>query len=173
MSSIVVADAGPLIALAKIDLLNYRNQMYGEVLIPPTNLKELALESHKPGSALLKTAISEGWLRMMDIQSSPDQSLLSLLDAGEAEAILLAEQVNCRFLLIDERKGRVVAKKRGIPIVGVCGLLLLAKDQGFIQLLVPLLNKLLDISYRLSSQLISEVTNRAKEQINEKSGSCG
>ncbi|OQY54361.1 MAG: hypothetical protein DRR08_13810 [Candidatus Parabeggiatoa sp. nov. 2] len=94
MSSIVVADAGPLIALAKIDLLNLLHQMYGEVLIPPTILKELALESHKPGSALLKTAISEGWLRMMEIPFSLVQSLFRLLDAGEAEAILLAEQVN-------------------------------------------------------------------------------
>lgn len=164
MSSIVVADAGPLIALAKIDHLNLLHQMYGEVLIPPAILKELALESHKPGSAVLKKAVLDGWLRMLEIHLSPDKSLLELLlDAGEVEAILLAEHINCRFLLIDERKGRVVAKKRGIPVVGVCGLLLLAKEQGFIPLVVPLLDKLLDIGYRLSSQLMLDVTRRAKE----------
>jgi predicted nucleic acid-binding protein len=57
----------------------------------------------------------------------------------------------------------MVAKKRGIPVVGVCGLLLLAKEQGFIPLVIPLLDKLLDIGYRLSSQLMLEVTRRAKE----------
>jgi predicted nucleic acid-binding protein len=34
-----------------------------------------------------------------------------VLDPGEAEAMLLAEEVECRFLLIDERKGRAVAKR--------------------------------------------------------------
>ncbi len=162
MNAIIVADAGPLIALAKIGHLNLLHQMYGEVLIPPAILKELAVDTHKPGSALLKTALSDGWLQVIEIPLSKDKSLLELLlDAGEVEAILLA--LKCRFLLIDERKGRVVAKKRGIAIVGVCGILLLAKEQGFISLVVPLLNQLLNIGYRLSSQLILEVTNLAEE----------
>ncbi|RKZ45520.1 MAG: DUF3368 domain-containing protein [Candidatus Parabeggiatoa sp. nov. 3] len=164
MNAIIVADAGPLIALAKIGHLNLLHQMYGEVLIPPAILKELAVDTHKPGSALLKTALSDGWLQVIEIPLSKDKSLLELLlDAGEVEAILLAEKLKCRFLLIDERSGRVVAKKRGIAIVGVCGILLLAKEQGFIFLVVPLLNQLLNIGYRLSSQLILEVTNLAEE----------
>jgi predicted nucleic acid-binding protein len=109
--------------------------MYGEVLIPPAIFKELAVDSQKPGTATLKTALSEGKLRVVEVQPSKDKSPLGLLlDPGEVEAILLAEQMNCRFLLMDERKGRLVAKKRGIPIVGICGLLLLAKEQGFIPL---------------------------------------
>jgi hypothetical protein len=47
MSSIIIADAGPLIALAKIDHLNLLHQMYGEVLIPPAIFKELAVDSQK------------------------------------------------------------------------------------------------------------------------------
>ena len=86
-----------------------------------------------------------------------------LLDKGETEAILLAELVNCRFLLIDERKGRAVAKKRGIPIVGICGLLLLAKEKGFISKVMPPLNNLLNIGYRISPKLISQVLDRAQE----------
>jgi len=168
MSSVIVADAGPLIALAKIGHLNLLHQMYGDVLIPSAIFKELAVDSQKPGTAILKTALSEGKLQIVEVRPSKEKSSLGLLlDPGEVEAILLAEQINCRFLLMDERKGRIVAKKRGIPTVGICGLLLLAKEEGFIPLVAPLLNKLLDIGYRLSSQLISDVTNRAKEQMKQ------
>jgi predicted nucleic acid-binding protein len=75
--------------------------MYGEVLIPPAIFKELAVDSQKPGTATLKTALSEGKLRVVEVQPSKDKSPLGLLlDPGEVEAILLAEQMNCRFLLI-------------------------------------------------------------------------
>ena len=45
---------------------------------------------------------------------------------GEAEAIQLAEEVACRVLRIDERRGWAVARRRGIPIVGTGGLLIFA-----------------------------------------------
>jgi predicted nucleic acid-binding protein len=77
MSSIIIADAGPLIALAKIDHLNLLHQMYGDVLIPPAIFKELAVDSQKPGTATLKTALSEGKLRVVEVQPSKDKSLVS------------------------------------------------------------------------------------------------
>jgi predicted nucleic acid-binding protein len=165
MNSIVVADAGPLIALARINYLNIIHNMYGNILIPTAVFKELAIETNKPGVVILKTAISDGWLKVVETEFSlKEKSVLRLLlDKGETEAILLAELVNCRFLLIDERKGRAVAKQRGIPIVGICGLLLLAKEKGFISKVVLPLNNLLNIGYRISPKLISQVLDRAKE----------
>ena len=66
MNSIVVADAGPLIALAKIEYLNIIHNMYGDILIPTAVFKELAIETNKPGVAILKTAISDGWLKVVN-----------------------------------------------------------------------------------------------------------
>jgi len=54
-------------------------------------------------------ALAQGWLQVRETSrvSAPSVSeLVLVLDLGEAEAILLAEEVECRFLLIDERKGR-------------------------------------------------------------------
>jgi predicted nucleic acid-binding protein len=89
--------------------------------------------------------------------------LTLILDPGEAAAIVLAEEMDCRFLLIDERKGRAVARRRGVPIAGIAGVLLAAKKHGFIDEVLPLVNDLEQIGYRMSPALVSEIARRAGE----------
>ena len=49
--------------------------------------------------------------------------LLTKLDRGEAEAIILAKELAADALLIDEREGRAVAEALGIRCVGLAGAL--------------------------------------------------
>ncbi|MDX1656002.1 MAG: DUF3368 domain-containing protein [Candidatus Competibacteraceae bacterium] len=66
----------------------------------------------------------------MTVRPSSTLDLLrSLLDPGEAEAIELARSL-CLPLLIDERKGREVARRMKIPMLGLLGLILLAVRRG-------------------------------------------
>jgi predicted nucleic acid-binding protein len=85
------------------------------------------------------------------------------LDAGEASAILLAEQTDCRFLLIDERRGREIARRRGLPVVGLAGILLAAKQSGLLESVGPVLADLSRQGYRLSDTLVAEVVRLAGE----------
>jgi predicted nucleic acid-binding protein len=86
-----------------------------------------------------------------------------VLDAGEAAAILLAQETACRFLLIDERRGRAIARRRGIPVVGVAGVLLAAKRRGLPASVEPVLTALAHGGYRLSDALVLEVLRLAGE----------
>lgn len=54
------------------------------------------------------------------------------LDEGEAQAIQLAEELKARLLLIDDRRGRMVAEKRGIVTTGTLGVLLAGARYGLI-----------------------------------------
>ena len=71
--------------------------------------------------------------------------------------------MNCRFLLIDERKGRAIASRRGVPVVGIAGVLLAAKKRGLIDVVVPILKNLEQAGYRISAGLTKEITRLAGE----------
>lgn len=168
MTGIIVADAGPLIGLARVHRLDLLQELYGFVLIPPAVHDELQVSSGRPGAVQLKSALERGWLQVHNLATSADTSLAELmliLDPGEAEAILLAEQAGCRFLLIDDRQGRCIAKRRSISVVGVAGILLAAKQCGLIDAVLPVLREMAREGYRLSLELISEVARLTGETL--------
>jgi hypothetical protein len=53
-----------------------------------------------------------------------DDDVLKTLDLGEREAIQLAQEQHANLLLIDERRGRLEARRRGISTTGTLGILL-------------------------------------------------
>jgi hypothetical protein len=165
---LIVADAGPLIGLARIDLLAILEDLYGEVSIPSQVAAELEIASGRPGSRRLAAAIAVGWLRVETLQPTEAlRSLQLLLDAGEAQAILLAETHPGDPLLIDERRGRSVARSRGIPVIGTGGVLLTAKGHGRIDRILPVLDRLATAGYRLAPALRRQLAELAGESESE------
>jgi len=119
VTGIVVADAGPLIGLARIDRLELLPALYGTVAIPQSVLSELRSDSDRPGSRALKAALAEGAIEPRHPGSGCENELARLsrvLDAGEASAILLAEQLQARFLLIDDVGGARWPGLAGCPL---------------------------------------------------------
>ena len=86
-----------------------------------------------------------------------------LLDRGETEAIALAAQKHPQFLLVDDAKGRRMARQQGLSIVGVAGVLLVAKAMGEIEAVRPHLEALSGVGYRLSARLVAEIRLLANE----------
>ena len=100
MTAVVVADAGPLIGLARIDRLSVLASLYGSVLVPERVLAELHVDSDRPGARALSAALAQGTIRQQALPEGSATELARLgllLDAGEASAILLAEQTQPIF----------------------------------------------------------------------------
>ena len=113
---------------------------------------------------MLAKAFDTGWMKTQRVADAVAVSeLTQLLGPGESEAIILAEQENARFLLLDDARGRRVARERGVPVVGVAGVLLAAKSRGAIAAVGPVLEALSRVGYRLSPRLVAKVLERAGE----------
>ena len=164
MTRIVVADAGPLIGMARIGQLSLLQNIYGSIIIPPKVFEELKIPSDKPGASAVSKAIKARWIKIVELKRPSDSiSLRLLVDAGEAESIQLAFEQNAHLLIIDDRKGRKIAKNRDIQIIGTGGILISAKKAGLLVKVSPVLNELANVGYRLSPGLCKRIIELANE----------
>lgn len=86
------------------------------------------------------------------------------LDPGEAHAIALAIELQADDLLIDERLGRREALQFGLSIIGILGILIVAKQRNLIPTVRPVMDALIDrAGFRVSPQLYQQVLNRSNE----------
>jgi predicted nucleic acid-binding protein len=166
---IVIADAGPLIALARISSLDLLRRLFGRVCMTATVRDEiLPTAAIFPDAALLLRTLNEGWIDVVDTTTPSDwQPLNPGVDAGEASAIYAAcrwREAGDRVLLVmDDRAGRLEAQSRGIALIGTAAIISLAKAEGLIPAAKPLLDQLAQSGYYLGPAVIAAVLARAGE----------
>lgn len=85
------------------------------------------------------------------------------MDIGEAEAIALSVELK-KPLLIDDKKGREIAKSMNISVQGSLGALAKAKKEGVIKSVTDAIAKILAAGYYLDRQLINEVLRYVEEK---------
>jgi predicted nucleic acid-binding protein len=157
---LIVSDAGPLIALSRINRLGLLRELVHEVVVPDTVVQELQLDRSRPGVEGLAEALRKDRWVMAGIPA--DTRPIPGLGGGESAAIRLAEEMRCP-LLIDERRGRIVAHKHGIAIIGTGRVLIAAKQKGLIDSVGPILQALQTAGYRLSDDLCARLRELAGE----------
>jgi predicted nucleic acid-binding protein len=150
----VVADTSPLIALHQIGHLSLLESLFGEVLVSPAVALE-AMPSLPQLPAYIRT--------LAPTQAIGPQVLQASLGPGESEALSLALELNADLVILDERPARRLAAALGLPVAGTAGILLRAKQAGFIPLLRPLLDQLVVFDFHLSQAIVDEVLAEAGE----------
>jgi predicted nucleic acid-binding protein len=160
---IVVSDTSPLCNLALIDHLWLLEAIYQTVIIPTLVAEELAAANNPAIPAILQ-------LDWIQTRSPTDAAIANQLqrdrglDAGEANAIALALELQADDLLIDERLGRREARQLGLSIIGILGILVTAKQRNLIPQVQPVMDALIhQASFRVSPQLYQRVLTLANE----------
>lgn len=121
-----VADTTPLISLVGINQLALLPRLYGEIWIPDSVLAE-----YRAGASAVHPQLETlPWIIVQTVITEP--TLQAVLDNGEAAAITLATAAHARVVILDELRGRQIARQRALPLVGSLGILLRAKQQGLL-----------------------------------------
>lgn len=164
---IIVSDTSPISNLVIVNHVHLLPDIFGTIIIPkPVHTELLA---NGPGHPVTLLAQSADWLEIgsvKDLAAVAELENNRNLDPGEAHAIVLASELNAHQLLIDERLGRTEAQRLGLSIVGILGVLLLAKQRQLITSVKPVMDDLINqANFRIRPRLYAEVLKRARESV--------
>ena len=154
---IVIADTSPIINLAAIGQLDLIRRLYGNIWIPDAVYREIVeTGAGEPGSVEVREF---AWIERHVVRSTDLVTALKLeLDAGEAEAIALAIESKPGLLLVDERRGRLVAVRFNLKVLGLLGVLVEARRSELIPAVTPLLIDLNKVAgFYMTPELIGRV----------------
>ncbi len=154
----LVMDAGPLILLAKIDALPILAKLPFRYIVPPNVLREL-----EAGPAFGHPPVHAPWLEVCALREPLPAYARTTLDDGEAAAIQIAMEQGIRFICLDDRRGRRMAKALGLEVLGLLGLLTRAKRLGVIHALRPYTDRLVAAGARYSPMLLRDVLDNLGE----------
>jgi len=112
----VISDATTLIILFDLKRIDLLSNLFEKILISQTIYSELNVK---------KEIFLPDFIEVVTVNKSDTLKLLkNLLDDGESEAIALALEKKSR-LIIDEKKGRKIAMRQGLEIIGLLGIVYL------------------------------------------------
>lgn len=159
---VVVADSGPLIALAGCGHLELLVAVFDVIHVPQVVLDEATADRSRPGAADI-AAFARAHVRVHpDRDDAIYTAAASHLDEGEAQALSLAHVLGCGVLM-DERRGRQTAIRQGVQVFGVLGVLVQAKRIVKIERIAPALDRMQTNGYRISQALIEAASKLAGE----------
>jgi predicted nucleic acid-binding protein len=149
--SIIISDTSCLILLSKIDELDILRILSDKVYITPEIKKEYTREL-------------PNWIETKRPENDHYQKILEIdLDLGEASAIALSLDIEDSILILDDLKGRKMAEKLDLKYSGTFGLILKLKQNGLIESVKPLLEKIKDTDFRFSDSLFELIIRESGE----------
>jgi predicted nucleic acid-binding protein len=157
---IVISDTSIITNLIQLNQLSILEHLFEEIILPRQVFDELG---KIPAQAELVTATS--WIQVEEVKNQVlFQHLLLELDPGESAAIALAIELQADALLIDEKKGRRIAREHGLPITGLLGILIDAKNEHLVEEVKPILDALIfKQGFRISPKLYQAILKRVNE----------
>jgi predicted nucleic acid-binding protein len=163
LSDVVIADAGPLIALSRVSQLQLLRRLFSIVHITGQIRREVLDGGAFPGQDDIEAALRQGWLRCHEVDLSAWSPRLAGVDDGEASAMCLAQQHPGCLLIIDDGAGRAEARVRGLVFMGVAAIVALAKTQALIPAASPVLRAMQTNGYFIGQDVVTAVLRRVGE----------
>lgn len=155
---VVVSDAGPLIALDRLDLLHLLPVLFLQVQVPMAVFDECMARPQNVDALRIQSALDKRWLTLCNANPIAAPGL----DLGECAAIARALETDAG-LLVDDRAARQHASTLGLAVIGTLGVLVLAKRAGHVGAIGPLITTLRASGQRLSNAAVAQAMASASE----------
>ena len=165
MVKIIIADAGPLIALAGVNKLEILRELFSITWITTSVKEECTAKTDKDTEQII-SALSEGWLREKTWLrlTSPPKKLSGSLGQGEVDTIewareltQLTQQKAASLIILDDRLARKYALELGLNFIGTVRLLDIAEQKGLIENAEALIEKISSNGYRISTEILKVI----------------
>jgi predicted nucleic acid-binding protein len=168
---VVIADASPLVGLSLAGRLDLLHKLYGTVQVVQAVAQQVLTGQFNDSENNIRDAIQHEWLSIVDASLAsadgfePKQLMgWKQLDAGEAQSIAYAASLTHKpLLLIDERAAKQLCDELGLPTLGTAGILLSAKNKGLISLIKSELERLHQVGFWLSPDIMKKILILAGE----------
>lgn len=157
----VVTNTSPLLYLHQLGLLELLPRLYERVIVPTAVVAELS-----DGGRFGYDVPAPATLPWVAVEAAPGAAFLPMVTAlgdGERAAIALAASRKSDLLLLDDALARRHARLLGSPVTGTLGVLLRAKTAGLLPVLVPVVDKLEQLGFRLAPETRAGVIRLAGE----------
>ncbi len=149
---VVLADASPLIGLARIGGLDWLRKLYRTVAITKAVRAEVLIEG-QPGQVELAAALRRRWLRQL--RSEPAEPELPRIEAGEASTLRAALALgDCALVILDDFAARREARRLGVGFIGTAAVIVQARQARLIDRAAPAFQRLTEEGFHLSAGLI-------------------
>jgi len=163
---LIIADTGSvnyLVLIGNIDLLPV---LFERVILPSAVQAELT-DPDAPPSVRNWISDPPSWLQVHETPGTPfGQASVEGLDDGETAAIALAISLGADLLLMDDRKGVIVARGKGLRVTGTLGVLDLAAQRGLVNF-GQAVNRLRRTTFRIPEALLDSLVRKHAQQGNE------
>ena len=153
---VVLADASPLISLARIGGLLWLRKLYKTISITGQVRDEAAGARELPGAVAIAAAVKQGWIRVL--RQEWNEPSLPLLDTGEASTLRAAVGLGPGTLvLLDDLPARREAQRRGIAMIGTAGIIVEARQAGLTPAVKPVFVRLAEEGFHLGDDLVQAI----------------
>ena len=149
----VVVNTTPLIALSHVGQLSILKELYGEILIPEAVYRELSVKA----DSICKRTVDRSldWIRVEKIQNQMAKAMYKTqLHEGEVEVMILSKEIGADVVIIDDANAKKHAKYLGLPVTGTLGVLIKARQEGYVEALKPILHQMIENGIYMSDSLV-------------------
>ena len=156
-----IADTSVLLYLYRVESLNFLNLLFEEVWVPNTVFTEL--EEGRRGGHDVPDPSNYSWIRQVEPQVLPPEWLVLDLGPGELSVMALALENPTYVVLLDDALARRIATAARLTVWGMLRVLLEAKEEGHLERMAPLIDRLMTVGMWLSEDLRQRILVLAGE----------